>query len=144
MASTAVCDLSLCSCAEPFRTSATNCARLYNDTLAAQDTGEDTNLIGDWPFTLTISADQVWAGFISLALLEDYTARQQTLVVPHSGLQKDRFTAAIQARNSRIRLYGQLELRHHCKKCLRLCADDNGDGEYNHYFWAVQTSYLSY
>jgi hypothetical protein len=102
----------------------------------------DTNLIGDWPFTLTISADQVWTGFISLALLEDYTARQQTLIVPHSGLQKDRFTTAIQARNSRIRLYGQPELRHHCKKCLRLYADDNGDSEDNRYFWAVK--YLIY
>lgn len=58
-----------------------------------------------------------------LALLEDHQSQSKTLVVPHTGAQKDRFTDALRARNLRFRLHGQPELRHHCKKCLRVYQD---------------------
>lgn len=54
-----------------------------------------------------------------LSLLEDCHGRQQTLVVPHDGTQKNRFIEAVHARNLRFRLYSQPEIRHYCKKCVR-------------------------
>jgi hypothetical protein len=90
------------------RTSATNCARLYNASLANTDlTPRDV----DWPFSFTVSDEHVWDAFVILALLEDCKRRSTLLTVPHTGLQKDRFTDAVSARNIRFRLHGQPELR---------------------------------
>ena len=58
-----------------------------------------------------------------LALLEDHQSRSKTLAVPHTGAQKDRFTDALHSRNLCLRLHGQPELRHSCKKCLRVYQD---------------------
>ena len=62
----------------------------------------------------------MWDGFVLLALLEDCQRRSKVLKVPHTGLQKDRFTAALQQRNLRFRVHGQPESRHYCHKCLRI------------------------
>jgi hypothetical protein len=108
----------------PFRTSATNCARLYNLTLS------DTVPPGDWAFGFTLTTEHVWDGFVILALMDDHHHRSQTLKVPHTGAQKDRFTEALKSRNIRFRVQGQPELRHYCKKCLRVY----GNG---HKVWVV-------
>ena len=101
------------------RTSATNCARLYNASLANTDVTRHV----DWPFSFTVSDEHVWDAFVILALLEDCKRRSTLLTVPHTGLQKDRFTEAISARNIRFRLHGQPELRHFCHRCLRVYPD---------------------
>jgi hypothetical protein len=77
----------------------------------------------DWAFGFSVTAEHVWDGFVILALLEDCQHRSKTLVVPHTGAQKDCFTAALHARNHRFRVHGQPELRHHCNKCFRLYDD---------------------
>jgi hypothetical protein len=79
-----------------------------------------------WAFSFTLTSEHVWYGFIILALLQDCQHRQQALV---GGAQKDRFTAAIRAHNTHFRLYGQSELRHHYRKCVRLYTDDAGQGQ---------------
>jgi len=109
-------------------TSATNCACLYNLSLAQGKIPP-----ADWSFNFSLTSDHVWIAFIILTLLEDLHARNQTLVVQHAGAHKDRFTDAIRARNIRFRLYNQPELRHYCDRCLRLY----GDGATARKVWAV-------
>lgn len=105
-------------------TSATNCARLYNMSIA-----KDAGPVPDgWP-TFALSSDHVWDGFIILSLLEDHQTQGTVLCVPHGGERRDRYTAAVQARNTRIRLYGQEELRHICDKCSRYFTHADGSSE---------------
>jgi hypothetical protein len=70
-----------------------------------------------------LTTEHVWDGFVLLALLEDCQRRSAALNIPHTGAQKDRFTAAIHVRNLRFRVHGQPELRHFCDKCLRVYGD---------------------
>ncbi|KAG6805651.1 hypothetical protein H0H92_015200, partial [Tricholoma furcatifolium] len=103
--------------------SATNCARTYLDTWINATEPPST----EWQFTSTnLDAEHVYDGFVLLSLLEDCLERKANLQVPHSGSQSNRFTAAVQARNARIRLYGQPEIRHLCAKCVRIYRDENG------------------
>lgn len=95
-------------------TSATNCARIYNTGFAANNPKPV-----DWQFKLEVTSDEVYDAFTILSLLEDCQLQRSTLVVPHGGLAKDRFTAAVQTRNNRFRLCSQPELLHYCKKCTR-------------------------
>jgi hypothetical protein len=74
-----------------YRTSATNCAWLYNLLLS------DTVPPSDWAFGFSVTTEQVWDAFVTLALLEDHQTQSKTLVVPHTGAQKDRFTDALHA-----------------------------------------------
>lgn len=94
-------------------TSATNCARIFNASMT-----ED--VFPDWQFSLSVTSDQVYDGFTILSLLEDCISQQKTLVVPHGGASRDRFTEAICIRNNRLRLCSQPELYHYCKKCTRI------------------------
>jgi hypothetical protein len=58
-----------------------------------------------------------------LCLLEDLLPRKQTLTVPHTGLDQDRYKEAIRQRNRRMRLNSQPELCHYCNKCTRFTTD---------------------
>ncbi|KAF8057809.1 hypothetical protein FPV67DRAFT_1677039 [Lyophyllum atratum] len=84
-------------------TSATNCARMYNLTLS------NTVPPDDWAFGFTVRTEHVWDAFVILSLMEDFERRSKTLVIPHTGAQKDRFINALQERNIRFRLYSQPE-----------------------------------
>jgi hypothetical protein len=101
-------------------TSATNCARIYNTSTGfAALANNPKPLAVDWQFKLEVTSDEVYDAFTILSLLEDCQLQKSTLVVPHGGLAKDRFTAAVQTRNNRFRLCSQPELLHYCKKCTR-------------------------
>jgi hypothetical protein len=54
-----------------------------------------------WAFGFTITSDHVWDGVIILTLLEECRRRHEVLVVPHTGLKKDRFTNAVREHNTR-------------------------------------------
>ena len=59
--------------------------------------------------------NHVWDAFVILGLLEDAIFRGKLLVVPHTGLQADRFKAAMEERNEWIVLNGQPDaVRHIC------------------------------
>lgn len=104
-------------------TSATNGARVYDSCLSQPENFPDHP---DWMDTsFKLRPEHVWDGFIILSLLEDHTARSAILRVPHTGDQRDRFTAAMEERNARIQLCGQPEWGHYCTKCLRVW-DENG------------------
>jgi hypothetical protein len=99
-------------------TSATNCARLYNLAIGQHPLPVQNTPI-PWQFSLAVTSDQVYDGFTILSLLKDCQLRRQILTVPHGGPAKERFKVAVQARNNRMWLYGQPELRHHCLTCTR-------------------------
>ncbi|EDR02614.1 uncharacterized protein LACBIDRAFT_308276 [Laccaria bicolor S238N-H82] len=102
----------------------TNCARTYEVALA----GPGSNgLPSNWKFQAALKGDHIQDGFTILSLLEDHRERISTLIVPHTGEQTDRFTQAIKARNARIKLYGQKEISHRCKKCTRIYAAKDGE-----------------
>lgn len=107
-------------------TSATNCARFYNVALRG-----DHRAPPDWQFGSTLNSEHVYNGFIILSLLEDRSLRQESLSMPHGGLDKDRYKVAMQARNIWMRLYSQPELQHYCKKCTRFL----DDGSLFQIFW---------
>jgi hypothetical protein len=68
--------------------------------------------------------------FTIVSLLEDHRERNTTLIVPHTGEQANRFTEAIKARNACIKLYGQEEVIHRCKKCTRIYKGEDGQRMY--------------
>ncbi|KAF8240688.1 hypothetical protein L208DRAFT_1231955, partial [Tricholoma matsutake] len=84
-------------------TSATNCARQYNHTLT------DSEPPVNWPFGFAVTMEQVWDGFVILALLEDCQQWSKVLKVPHTGAQKDCFTAELQMHTLHFCLHGQPE-----------------------------------
>jgi hypothetical protein len=102
------------------RTSATNAAHVYNTCLS-----EPENQPDHW-FSFDLQTEQVWDGFCLLALLEDHAHRQAVLTLPHDGLQKDRFTEAMKARNLHFQQAGQEEYGHACKKCVRVWLAEDG------------------
>ncbi|KAJ7351332.1 hypothetical protein DFH08DRAFT_957652 [Mycena albidolilacea] len=103
-------------------TSATNGARVYDTSLSQPESFPDHP---DWMETsFKLRPEHVWDGVIILSLLEDHEARTATLQVPHTGDQRDRFTAAMEERNTRIQLCGQPEWGHCCNKFLRVWETD--------------------
>ncbi|KAJ7104620.1 hypothetical protein C8R44DRAFT_639957 [Mycena epipterygia] len=80
--------------------SATNCARSYDMALSE---GQEHDLaVGGWQFGSCLTTDHVWDAFIVLTLLDHSERNGVCLAVPHTGAQKDRFTAAMRARNLEV------------------------------------------
>ena len=104
-------------------TSATNCARLYNTSLSGSHAPPP-----DWSFEFKLKSDHVYNAFMILSLMEDAAIRQEQLVIPHTGLDKDCFKQAIQARNTRMQLYNQPEIHHYCRKCTRFLSNGKTSG----------------
>ncbi|TFY71904.1 hypothetical protein EVG20_g1111 [Dentipellis fragilis] len=76
------------------RTSAFHCAQIYNYALK-----NSPSMDPDWGVSPTVRCEEVSDAFTLLSLLEDCEHRNTVLEVAHTGLQKDRFTAAVQARD---------------------------------------------
>ncbi|KAG2099283.1 uncharacterized protein F5147DRAFT_582715 [Suillus discolor] len=103
-------------------TSATNCAKLYNLCLSH---GKQTP--ADFKVKFELSVEHVWDGYVITSLLEDCERRMNTLVAPHTGEQRDRFTEAMIARNRHIQLYGYEQVRrHYCNRCTSMYKDEQG------------------
>ncbi|KAI0358771.1 hypothetical protein OH77DRAFT_1449458 [Trametes cingulata] len=101
-------------------TSATNAAHIYHHSLSQLD--EPLRSAARYH----LRTEQVWDGFVVLALLKDARDRHYVLEVPHCGDQKDRFKMAMEARNDHMNRCGQPEFMHYCEKCTRRL--DRGDG----------------
>lgn len=108
------------------RLSATNCAKVYDRSFSQRDTSRLEN--GGWPWGFKLRAEHVWDGFVILSLLRDRQVNLRRLEVPQTGLQKDRFKAAMQERNLRFVKEGQPEIDHWCRKCTRIFREVNPDG----------------
>jgi hypothetical protein len=96
-------------------TSATNCARLYHRSFSRNNISPS-----DWPVGFALIAECIWDSFTITCLLDDNAQLGSQIIAPNTGLQKDRFTGAIEARSLRFHLYGQPELSHRWDKCLRI------------------------
>ena len=108
------------------RLSATNCSKVYDLSFSQRETSslEDAG----WPWGFKLKTEHVWDAFVILSLLHDCQERSLQLEVPHTGLQKDRFTTAMRQRNSRFVQEGQAEIDHWCRKCTRIYHEYNADG----------------
>lgn len=100
----------------PPRTSATNCAQIYNETIGRRD---ELGRVDSWAGSFKLKTEHVWDAFTILSLLDWHTTRlQERLVVPNTGTQSERFLPAMRARNEHIVYYGQPEWNHACDKCV--------------------------
>lgn len=66
------------------RTSASNCAAVYNQSLA-----QPQNQPKDWDFSFNLRPEDIWEGISHLAILEHYKKEGDTLTVPHGSDQKN-------------------------------------------------------
>ena len=100
-------------------TSATNCARIYNEISQQLQPGSPIS----WPFNLSVTSGQVYDAFTLLSLLEDCQLQKSTLIVPHKGTLgasgMSRFAEAVHIRNEHLQHCSQPELFHYCNKCTR-------------------------
>ncbi|TCD71044.1 hypothetical protein EIP91_000543 [Steccherinum ochraceum] len=112
-------------------TSATNCARIYNNALTRDDLRSYRPL--KW-CRMQLDVDDVWNGFFLQALLLDNYERREvdpntpTLSLPHdAGSQTTRLQPALQERNKRMVFERQEHWNHACDKCCWI-RDENGKG----------------
>ncbi|KAG1904180.1 uncharacterized protein F5891DRAFT_1184364 [Suillus fuscotomentosus] len=102
---------------------ATNCANLYTIAQTCHDLGDSDD---HWQFGNALTTEQVWDCFTLLALLDDHQRRNKSLIVPHDGDQKNCFTGAMYACNTRIVHQGQNELPHACLGCMHIFKSPDG------------------
>jgi len=101
------------------RTSATNCARIYNLSLAP--TYFHPLLPVDWYVKLTLYYDDVWDSFFTLSFLLNHHSCDTILEIPHKcGSQADRFHLALESHNELMMGPGQEQWNHGCDKCTHI------------------------
>jgi len=100
-------------------TSATNCARIYNEISQQLQSRSPIS----WLFNLLVTSSQVYDTFTLLSLLEDCQLQKPTIVVPHKGTLgasgMSRFAEAVHVHNECLRHCSQPEIFHYCNKCTR-------------------------
>lgn len=92
--------------------------------------GRETGGLNDvgWQFGFKLKTEHIWDAFVLLSLLRDSDAHTRRLELPHKGLQRSRFTKAMEERNERIVTEGQDEIGHSCDKCTRYYEVVDADG----------------
>ncbi|KAG2354022.1 hypothetical protein BDR07DRAFT_1495223 [Suillus spraguei] len=110
--------------------SAMKCACIYMLSLASISQEAFDEIA--WPFKPKLSTENVWDAFVLLALLQDYDECTVYLTVPHQGMQKDRFKAAMEEMNEHIVHIGQPEINHICGGCMCVHEVEHSDGEISH------------
>jgi hypothetical protein len=113
------------------RTSATNCARIYNSGLTKMSIS--SALPSNWSTSFELDVEDVWNGFFLHALLLDQKERQDidedtVLELDHNApSQSDRLSPALQARNARMVGPGQEAWNHACELCCWVRQDEDGE-----------------
>lgn len=102
-----------------------NCGRICDTTFSSLN----VQLPDGRPYTTNLQSEHLFDAFIIISLLQDCKIRGTTLVVPHEGEQSERFRAAMEAQNRRIRMSGH-EREHFCNKCIRVHNDSDGQRTY--------------
>jgi hypothetical protein len=107
------------------RTSATNCARIYNQSFAPAYI--KSFLPSDWQPRLTLYYDDVWNAFFVHTLLLNHTSCGTLLQLPNKAkTQEDRLRVALEARNEQMKGTGQTEWSHACEKCTNVFSGEDG------------------
>jgi hypothetical protein len=108
-----------------FRTSATNCARIYNTSISNDSV--QSSLPTDWQTSFDLDVEDVWNGFFSYALLLDHHERKEPLKVQHNASsQPECLRPALEARNIRMTGTGQEEWNHACQGCCYMYQVNEG------------------
>ena len=106
------------------RTSATNCARIYNTSFTNESIQGSVPAV--WHVSLEMDVDHVWDGFYIYSLLLDHAERDAVLYLDHNAVsQAKRIRPALQARNRRMRGTGQEEWSHACELCAWAYVDEH-------------------
>ncbi|KAJ7702176.1 hypothetical protein B0H16DRAFT_1902481 [Mycena metata] len=104
-------------------TSATNCARTYNDGLVNQRVA--SLLPTTWPYTFQMDVEDAWNAFFLHNLIIDHHSRGETLELSHvANSQADRLRPALHARNARMAGTGQDAWNHVCDLCCWFKEED--------------------
>ncbi|KAJ7063878.1 hypothetical protein C8F01DRAFT_1054782 [Mycena amicta] len=105
--------------------SGTNCSRIYE--LAMSQGNEELFESGGWQFGCILTTNHIWDAFTLYTLLDYHLRKGSRLKLPHTGLQKDRMTAAMETRNVEVVRYGFEEtLGHGCDLCTRKWINKDG------------------
>ena len=125
-----------------YRTSATNCSRIYNSSFTNEDV--HPSLPAVWDHWLEMTVDDVWNGFFIYSLLLDHLEHDSILQLDHKApSQVRRLQPALQARNARMRGTGQEHWNHACDLCSWVFTDQNGiDRRWSDCVEGFQGSYL--
>jgi hypothetical protein len=132
------------------RASATNCARVYNISLAEfAPLPYESNLTNvpafdfaklpqfEWKTRLHLTTDDVSDGFFLYSLLMDSLERKTALLLPHDEPnQRARLDDALRCRNVNMEGTGQEMWAHACDLCFKVFKND--EGEYG--AWNTQLS----
>jgi len=112
-------------CSFSFRTSGTNCARIYNDGLALKSLSP--SLPAAHSKSLSLDVDDVWDSLCLHWLLEDCEERDYVLELPHDvSTQAKCLQTAMVARNSHMAGPGQEEWNHGCDLCCWFETNEEG------------------
>ena len=112
-------------------TSATNCARIYNEGLAI--TSITPHLPAAYSKSLVLDAEDVWSSLFLYWLLQDCEEQQTVLELEHdSPSQAKRLQPALRLRNRRMVGPGQEEWNHACDLCCWI--DTRSDGTQSNNF----------
>ncbi|KAJ7929413.1 hypothetical protein B0H13DRAFT_2310564 [Mycena leptocephala] len=104
-------------------TSATNCARTYNEGLLNHIVA--SSLPPTWPYSFQIDVEDVWKAFFLHNLVLDHTARGLALELAHNAdSQAERLRPALYKRNSRMAGTGQDAWNHVCDLCCWFKEED--------------------
>lgn len=108
-----------------YRTSGTNCARIYNDGLALKSLSP--SLPPAHSKSLILDVGDVWDSLCLHWLLKDCEERGRVLEVPHDALtQRKCLQPAMVARNNHMAGPGQEEWNHACDLCCWFETDEAG------------------
>ena len=103
-----------------------NCKAAYEETYLSQVDFDDAEE-GGWRFKMKLRTEHVWDAFVIWTLHRQHEKRNELVVVPHSGEQKDCFTELMQKQNEEVINEGQEEIGHYCDKCMRVWEDEHGN-----------------
>jgi hypothetical protein len=109
------------------RTSATNCARIYN--LDTDNAADPIFRPIDWPVVYTLDTERVWEALLLFWVLEDYSERDRLLLLPEKAeSQAARLRHVMQRRNESFVGAGHPDWAHACDLCCWISVDtDTGN-----------------
>jgi hypothetical protein len=118
------------------RASATNCARIYNETMH-MSANLPTRMPSDWLWRTSLDEKDVWNGFYLNALLLDNLELRRIhaafppLTLRHTGVtHPERINQALHLRNRRMEGIGQEQWNHACDTCCWHYNQDGSTGEH--------------
>ena len=106
------------------RVSSQNCANIFNIALQGPRHQQPTT----FPYTFSLSPEQVFRAFTINALLREWSERKMRLIIPDNGDNDTRLKEAMEVRNYMLIHEGQREKMHACQVCERILPGNGYNG----------------